>query len=462
MTFRTAFPMVCLIVVGACLVSVGCRPAEKAASEPPPRPPAEVVPELAAVDKDVIDYRVFTGRTAAVASVDIRARVSGFLVQSPERPSSAPSDSSTTKRSEDFTVTVREGEMVHGPRAPEGTLVPEGTTISKGTPIFEIDPKPYRLALAQAQGTLLATEAQLVRLLEEKGRVEELTKNNAISRSEYDLAVANYAETQGRIDNLTATVERAKLDLEFTRVTSPIDGILGRSTITLGNLVTADMTVLTTIVATDPIYVYFDVDEDSFLKYRELVRSGELQGSTANAVQVDMALTRDEGFPHRGTIDFQENTTDPDTGNTKLRAVFTNQQREISAGLFARVRVPFSKSYPAIVVPTAALAMDQQGRYVWTVNSDRRAQRKGVQIGSSKGNMTVITQGIAEGDRIIVEGLQKVQENTDVVWNEDKDGKAEKVKDPGINPSKATRSGDVQPGIEASAESNRSNAEAGK
>jgi len=221
--------------------------------QPPPKPGAQVADVSAqpAATRTIVDYREYTGRTAAVDSVEIRARVSGYLMQSPRSErgdASNPEDSA-------------------GAAEPE-VKVDEGEAIKKGDLLAVIDPRPYKLALQQSKGSLDAAEARLKQANQDLSRSDSLLEKNAISRGEYDQAVAAAAELQGQIENLKATVARNQLDLEFTQVRSPIYGLLGRSLVTNGNLVNADATILTTVVSIDPIYVDFNVDEHSVLDYR--------------------------------------------------------------------------------------------------------------------------------------------------------------------------------------------------
>jgi len=397
-------------VISICVGSLGCKPAStrdkggpNAAMAGPP--PVEVDVVTAALS-EVIDNREFTGRTVAIESVVVRARVSGYLLQHPRRSR----ERSPGQSDGNLAVENRDTQTKANQELEFQVLVHEGERVSVGTPLFEIDPEPYRLALAQAQGNLVAAEAQLQRLFNERERIVELSKSNAISKSDLDLAIANYQEASAQIENLKATRDRAELDLSFTQVRSPIEGIVGRSALTQGNLITADTTELTTIVSVSPIHVYFDIDESSFLDYRHMLQPGMNLSDSSKEYGVEMALARDTNFPYRGKIDFLNNRTDPETGNTTLRAVFENEMGKLSPGLFARVRVPFSNPYRAIIIPTRGLSMDQQGRYVMTIDADGVVQeRQSVRIGTAHGNKTVILDGLTEGDRVVVSGLQKIK-----------------------------------------------------
>jgi membrane fusion protein, multidrug efflux system len=235
-----------------------------------------------------------------------------------------------------------------------------------------------------------------------------LLKSNSISKAEFDLAQANQTAALGQIANLEATLERAALDLSFTRVTSPITGLLSRALVTKGNLVVADTTILTSVVSTDPIYAYFDVDESSVLDYRQRIRQGTVTSARDAKIPIRLALANESDFPHEGVIDFVENITDPNTGNTRIRGRFPNPQRALSSGLYARIKVPFTAPYQALTIPTQAIAMDQQGRYLLVVDATGKVQRRGIKAGTQHGERTVIASGIDATDRVIVSGLQKV------------------------------------------------------
>jgi RND family efflux transporter MFP subunit len=394
--------------VGVALVlfvalSTGCRKGdERNATGPKPgnTPPPIAVDTIVAIEREVVDHRVFTGRTVAAHSVEIRTRVGGTIVQSPSRNAGIVVDSEWKEylRSlpqddpANFVVTAR-----------------EGMEVQKGTPLFQIDPRPFQTALAQAQGNLAALEAQRKRFRAERMRVESLLANKTISETEYELTKANDEEALGQIETLKASVERAKLELASTKIVAPIDGIVGRALIMEGNVVSANSDILTTVISRAPIHVYFDVDENSFLKYRTLLQEDQLRRDDKNRVQVRMALSGDEDFPHEGAIDFQNNTTDPNSGNTLLRAEFDNSQGRLSPGLYCRVRVPYSARYNAILIPTKCLATSQKGRYVLVVNGAGKIEERSIVLGTTHGQFTAIAQGLHAGDIVVYEGLQKVR-----------------------------------------------------
>jgi len=280
--------------------------------------------------------------------------------------------------------------------------------------LFVIDPKPYELGLQQSLGSLTASEARLKQANNELTRSEKLLDSNSISRAEYDESFASVADLRGQIQSLEATANRNQLDLDYTQVRSPIDGMLGQTLVTPGNLVAADSTVLTTVVAVNPIYVEFEVDEQSVLDYRTRMLDGKVKNARKAEIAVRMGLANDEGFPWEGVIDFVNNTTDPGTGNTRIRATFQNNTGILSAGLFARVQVPFSAEYEAVRVPTKAIAMDQQGRHLMVVGDDNRVLRRAVKLGPIEGDMTVIREGVNAGEKVVTSGLQKIRTGAEV------------------------------------------------
>ncbi len=253
-------------------------------------PPPAVVDVQPVVIQQVRDFREYTGRTAASSSVELRARVSGYLRRSPQSERSGVSNFAASYESTGVDASKNEGDVT----------VFEGEYVRKGILLFQIDPEPYRLALEEATGSLTSAQSQLQRFEYDLNRARDLLASNSISRAEYDLAVANKAQAEGQIKSLEAALDRAKLDLEYTQVVSPIDGYLGRTLITDGNLIAADTTILSTVVAAAPIYVYFNVDERSLLDYRERVRSGSVKSSRDTAIPIRLGLANEVGYPHEG------------------------------------------------------------------------------------------------------------------------------------------------------------------
>jgi len=403
------------IFITAILLMIGCGgPGSGAGSNnkpPADRPPTQV-DVVRVLSASIREYRVFTGRTAAAHSVEIRPRVGGYLIQAPNNSNvqisqsfggsnksgwqflTASADDDTPTRNSDnlFVVSAKEGDIVEA-----------------GTPLFQIDPRPFELTLQQARGTLEALVAQRERLNNDLDRLRRLQQTNSISESDFELAEANLEESAGQKDALEAAVRRAELDLEFTQIRAPIAGVIGRTLVNPANVVSADTTILTTIVSIDPVHVFFDLDEASFLTFRDFAKTDPNLSDSILSVPVSLELSNESGFPHKGIIDFQNNTTDSGSGNTLIRAEFANSKGSLSPGLFCRVRVPFSEPRPTLLVPTKCLAMDQQGKYVVVVDQSNVALRRSVTTKGTQGSFTIIERGLQEGESVIYEGLQKIR-----------------------------------------------------
>jgi RND family efflux transporter MFP subunit len=322
----------------------------------------------------VIDYANFTGRTAAVDSVELRARVWGYLGK----------------------VNFKEGALVQ-----------------KGDVLFEIDPLTYRAALDQAEGNLASMQARLGRLDADLARARSLLGRGAISREEFDRVAGDRGEAAAARVALEGAVERAKLDLQYTRVTAPISGRVSRYVVTVGNLVQAGDqgggTLLTTIVSVDPMYAYFDVDEHTALRVRKLVREGKSDSPRDGGYPVSLGLANEEGHPHRGTINFADNQVNPKTGTIRLRGVFPNKEQVLLPGLFARVRVPIGRPHRALLVSERALDTDQGQKIVYVVDEKNEAISRPVRLGGLHDGLREITDGLKPGERVIVNGLQQVR-----------------------------------------------------
>lgn len=398
---------------------IGCHRTKPNAT--PPAPPVVEVEVTTPLQQKMLDHREFTGRTAAADKVEVRSRVSGYILQTPRSKSQAentmPTAGTVPNRGDNLLVSTAEGDLV-----------------KKDDVLFVIDPEPYQISLDQAVASQAAGQATLKRFDLELARAKELITTKSVAQADFDLAVANQAESAAQQKNLEAAVQRAKLDLRYTRVLSPIRGLVGQALVTRGNLVIADTTVLTTMVSTDPIYVYFDVDEQSLLDYRRRIRNGSVKSARDTQIDIQMALANETDFTHAGHIDFVDNVTDPATGNTRIRGTFPNADNALSPGLFARVKVPFTAEYDALLVPTRALAVDQQGRFLMVVDDKQLAQRRAIEVGSEVDGKTVITKGLRPDDVVIVEGLQKIRPKAPVKTKPLQTTK-ESEKKPSENPS---------------------------
>lgn len=347
--------LVSLLVLA--LVISGCTP-EKPVAPPAPPPPAVTV--VKPVTRALTDQREFPGRTQAAESVAVRSRVGGYLREIGFR---------------------------------------EGAAVKKGDLLFEIDPAPFRAALRQAKATLAAADAKVKTQDLDVARYQNLYRNGGlVSRQLVDQTVGARAEARSNRAALEAAVERAQLELGWTRITAPIAGIASRAQVTRGNLVVANETVLTTIVSTNPMHAYFDVDEATVLRARRLTK-----------IPVEMALAGEEGFPHAGTIDFVENALQPGTGTLQVRGVFPNSDRALAPGLFARVRFALGAPEKKLLVPEQALSMDQRGEYVKVVKPDGTVEDRVITTGRTEGSMVVVERGLRPDEPVIVAGLQKAR-----------------------------------------------------
>jgi multidrug efflux system membrane fusion protein len=318
--------------------------------------------------QDVTEWDEYTGRIEAVSSVDVRARVSGYLEK----------------------VNFKAGEKV-----------------KKGDLLFLIDPKPFSAQLNYAEAELERARAKRELAKNDLERAERLFRAKAISEEEHDARSKGLREAVAAVQSAEANVYTARLNLDYTKVRAPIDGRIGRELITEGNLVNgggADATRLTFIVSTDPVYVYVDADERSVLKYRRL---GQHIG--AGQTPVRLAVADEDDFPHQGTLDYISPREDTATGTVTLRGVFPNTNDLLSPGFFARMRVRGSAPYPAILLPDRAIATDQAQRFVWIVNQDNQVEYRPVTLGAHIGQSRVIKEGVKPEEWVVIEGLQKLR-----------------------------------------------------
>jgi RND family efflux transporter MFP subunit len=360
-----------ILFLGSCVVLAGCAGAPSGSAVPAPT----LVTVSRPVERYVTDFADFTARTAAVDSVEVRARVWGYLDR----------------------VNFKEGALV-----------------KTGDVLFEIDPLVYRAALNQAEGNLASIEARLVRLDADMARARRMVASRAIGREEYDKIASDRGETVASRAALKAAVERARLDLGYTRVTAPVSGRVSRYVVTVGNLVQAGDqgsggTLLTTLVSVDPMYAYFDVDEHTALRVRQMVREGKSDSPRDGGYPVSLGLANEEGHPHQGTINFVDNQVNPKTGTIRLRGVFANKNEALLPGFFARVRVPVGRSHKALLVSDRALDTDQGQKIVYVVNDNNEVVSRAVRLGALHDGLREITNGLKPGERVIVNGLQQVR-----------------------------------------------------
>jgi multidrug efflux system membrane fusion protein len=329
--------------------------------QPGPEPPPPEVTVARPVSREVADYQEFTGRIDAAQTVELRARVTGYLLK---------------------------------------TLAQEGGAVKKGDLLFEVDPRPYQALLDQAQAEVGLAKARL-KLTETT--LARLQAANA-TKPELDEARAAVDEAKARVTVSQAVVARRQLDLDFCRVTAPIDGAVSRNHSTAGNLVTQDQTLLTTIVGRDPMYAYFDVDERTFLSLLRAIRDGKIKAAKAGEVPVAVGLANEDGFPHEGRLDFVDNRVDPQTGAVTVRAVVRDPDQLLRPGLFARVRLTVGAPRKVLLVPEEAIVSDLGQKVVYVVDEGDKVVSRVVTVGANLDGQRVVATGLRPDDRVIVGG----------------------------------------------------------
>ncbi|HET6881992.1 MAG TPA: efflux RND transporter periplasmic adaptor subunit [Pirellulales bacterium] len=323
------------------------------------------------VYREITDHEDFTGQTEAVKTIDIRARVTGYL------------------KSVNFK---------------------HGAEVKQGDVLFEIDPPYYEAEVARAEGVVAQTEARLKRLKLDFARAEELHATRAWTKEQYDLVSGDLAEAEANLKTAKAQLKIANVNLAYCTIKAPISGRMSRPNIDPGNLVKADDTSLslTRIVAQDPMWVYFDLDERTMLRLRRLVPwTGTVPGEEAN-LPVFIGLADEEGYPHEGKLDFRDNRLDPNTGTLRVRGVFSNEDRLFTPGLFVRVRLPIGEPSQALLVPEQAVGTDQGQKFVYVVDGNNEVAYRRVTVGKLYEGMRVILEGISPGEQVVVTGVQRV------------------------------------------------------
>ncbi|MDN5836337.1 MAG: efflux RND transporter periplasmic adaptor subunit [Nitrosospira sp.] len=365
------------VIIASMLVLAGCDSGQAGGEQAPPSPEVSVARVLS---RPVQQWNEYTGRVSAIDTVELRARVSGYVQR----------------------VAYKEDHK-------------EGQEVKKGDLMFLIDQRPYRMALANAQAQLDRARAaeQLAGMRDKNARL--LMESEAISREESDTRRTTHTQTAADIDAAEAVVANAKLQLEFTEVRAPVAGKTSRALVTVGNLAVADQTILTTVVSQDPMYVYFDVDENSYLRYGEQARDG---GGAPADTSVRVGLANEEGYPHAGTIDFFDNQVNSAVGTIRARAVLPNADRVFTPGLFVRVQFVSGRKENVLLIDDKAVMTDQDRKYVYVVDKDAKVQRRDIVPGRMAEGLRVIQSGLAADDRVVVAGQQKVHPGMPVKPNE--------------------------------------------
>jgi multidrug efflux system membrane fusion protein len=281
----------------------------------------------------------------------------------------------------------------------------DGDLVKKGDLLFQIDPRPFEAEVHRLEAQLQQARAASVRSNNEAQRGERLRTNNAISAELADSRTTTAQESKAAVAAIQAQLDLARLNLSFTRVTAPITGRVSRAEITSGNIVTADQSILTSLVSTDKVYAYFDADERVFLKYNQLARDGKRGATTP----VYMGLSNEAENPHQGQMNFVDNQVNPRTGTIRGRAVFDNSKGEYTPGLYARLKLVGSGTYSAMLIKDEAVGTDLGKKFVLVVDKDNKAVYRSVDLGPKLEGLRIVRSGLAKDDRIVVSGLQRVR-----------------------------------------------------
>ncbi len=347
-------------------VIAGCNGNAAETTAPPP-PAVSVAPVLV---KPIKQWDEFSGRIEAVQTVQLRPRVSGYIES----------------------VNYHEGEEVRA-----------------GDVLFTIDARSYRAALEQAQAELARARSAASQTQGEADRAKKLTDVQAMSTELFEQRRAAANEASAQVQAAQAAVDAARLDLDWTKVRAPISGRAGRALVTAGNLVgTGEAASVLTTVVSDQMHVHFDADEATFLRYQALARDGERPSGRDGGLPVKVGLVGEDGYPHQGQVDFVDNQLSPGTGTIRVRALMDDDNHSLVPGLFARVQLPGSGEFKAMLVDDKAVLTDQDRKYVYVVDAEGKAQRRDVQLGRMADGLRIVNGGLKAGDKVIVDGVQKV------------------------------------------------------
>jgi RND family efflux transporter MFP subunit len=356
-----------LIVLAGLLAGCGEKPAPQAGAAAPPVTVAQPV------KRTVTDWDEFTGRFDAIEEVQVRARVGGFVTN----------------------VEFKDGDMVHA-----------------GDLLYIIDPRPFEAVAEQADGQLSDARAKVELAKRDLDRGLALVQTSAVSEQLVDQRRQALQAAHAAVTQAEGALKAAQLNIEFTHVIAPIGGRVSRHLVSVGNLVQGSeggSTLLTSIVSLDPIYIYFDMDEATYLKYNRLWFEGKRPSSRDNPNPVQVALTGETKPSHDGKVDFLDNRLDVSTGTLRGRAVIPNKDLSILPGQFGRVRLIASAPYDALLIPDNAIATDQSRKIVFVVKEDNTAEARPVILGPLDEGLRVIREGLKADDRVVVDGLQRVR-----------------------------------------------------
>lgn len=345
----------------AALAISGCK------EDLPPTAPAKAprVPVAEVIVRPVTPFVEFTGSLTAVKRVELRPRVAGYI---------------------------------------QNVTVPEGRFVEKGRELFRIDPRVFQAALTAATAHLREAQAAWLLAQAEHARADQLFAQKIIARDRLDIATASLSARKAQVDAAKAAVDVAQLEMSFTRVTAPINGRVGQTLVTEGNYVAGGVTPLTTIVSTNPLHVYFDVDERTYL---QSLATGQANAAAQGrqAAKVMVALVSDKTYSRHGRVDFLSNTADRSTGTMRIRAVVDNPDGQLTPGLFAKVKLETGAPQARVLVSDQSIGTDQGRSFVLVVDKDNKTQYRPVEIGAVVDGLRVIEQGLQQGERLVVKGL---------------------------------------------------------
>jgi membrane fusion protein, multidrug efflux system len=367
--FLPAFGRNCLLAFAGLMI-IGCG--QKPAAQAPP-PPAVTVAKP--IKKEIVEWQYFTAQTQAVDTVGIIPRVTGYIDNIPFK---------------------------------------EGDVVNSGDLLYLIDPRPYQAALDQAKGQLEQANAQQKLSNANLARAKDLLAKKVIAQQDFDTTASQKYVADAQVVASQAAVESAQLNLDFTRIRSPLHGRIGAQLVNRGNLVQENATQLTTVVSIDPIYANFYVDQASFMRYQEAVKSGRAPKAIVGFLPVWLQLETEQGYPHEGVIDFVNNAFDPSTSTLQVRGRFPNPDGFLVPNTFGRVRVAGSPKYEGILVADQAINFDQDQKYVVIVQPDGLAKYQRVETGPIVDGLRVIRSGLTGDETVIVEGAAKVRPNSKV------------------------------------------------
>jgi RND family efflux transporter MFP subunit len=353
------------LVAGMVLILLGCGKRNQFV----PPPPAKVTIALPS-QADVVETVDFTGTTRAVQTVQIRSRVDGYLKQ---------------------------------------VGFKDGSNVKIGDLLFVIEPEPFEVALRSAQARVDKSKASLQLADHQLVRTQRLAESNSVAKEEVETRLAERNSAAADVATAEADVEKARLDLNYTQIHSPINGRIGRRLVDVGNLVQTETTLLSTIESIDPIHAYFSISEGDYLRLAKLHQASSLLDPDAPDFELSLGLPNEEDLPFTGRFDYRDLGVDPETGTLLWRGIFPNPKGQLVPGLYVRLRASLGQPAPKILVEERSIASDQRGTYVLVVNQDSVVEHRPVKLGLVQGQKRVVEEGITENDWVIINGLQRAR-----------------------------------------------------